>query len=136
MDWKECCGARMVKETREDKNKIKAMKKIASDKFKGAEFLPAEYYYSTITLLYDTLRIYLECLALEKGYKIYNHDCYTAFLKEILKDSSLGDEFDKFRIIRNAINYYGREMSSEEGKSTIQGIKSLISKIEKKYFGV
>ena len=68
-------------------------------------------------------------MALVKGYKIYNHECYTAFLKEILNESSLGDEFDKFRILRNGINYYGRRITHEEGIGIIRQMIIFIDKI-------
>ena len=63
--------------------------------------------------------------SLKKGYKIYNHECYTAFLKEIIGESEKGEEFDKIRIERNAINYYAKEISLEEAKGLIDKIKHL-----------
>ncbi len=91
-----------------------------------------------MTLLYDALRELLEAVALENGYKIYNHECYTAFLKEIINESYLGDEFDKFRVLRNGINYYGRKINQEEGieiarlmVAFINNIKLLIKKNKK-----
>ncbi len=134
MDWKTCCERRIVKEIKEDTNKISAMKKIAMEKYEGANTLPYKYYYASITLLYDTLRTFLECLALQEGYKIYNHECYVSFLREVVHDSAIAEEFDKFRIIRNGINYYGREMSPDEGKAVIEEIKSLITRIKRAYF--
>ena len=81
-----------------------------------------------ISLLYDALREYLECAALEKGYKIYNHECYTAFLREIMEMSREADIFDELRKARNAINYYGREVDKEEGEEIIKRLKILIEK--------
>ena len=77
---------------------------------------------SKLSLAYDSLREILEALSLENGYKIYNHECYTAFLKEILKESGKGDDFDDIRKIRNAINYYGKEVSVEEAETIIKKI--------------
>lgn len=84
MDWNECVKKRIAKSVSEDRNLVKSARDIAELKIKSADALPDEHYYGKISLLYDALREYLECLALEKGYKIYNHECYTAFLKEIL----------------------------------------------------
>ncbi len=81
MDWKECIKKRIAKEVGEDKNLIKSTKEIAESKIKSAEALPDELYYGKIILLYDALREHLECLALENGYKIYNHECYTSLKK-------------------------------------------------------
>ncbi|MBI4016529.1 MAG: hypothetical protein HY363_02440 [Candidatus Aenigmarchaeota archaeon] len=41
--------------------------------------------------------------ALRKGYKIYNHVCYTAFLKEILHNETLAEEFNELRLVRNDV---------------------------------
>src|SRR3989344_8719035 len=78
---------------------------------------------SKLSLAYDSLRELLEALALQKGYKVYNHECYTAFLKEIIGASDKGDEFDDLRKIRNAVNYYGKGISVEEAVYTIARIK-------------
>jgi len=36
-----------------------------------------------------------------KGYKIYNHECYYVFIKEILKLSVKADEFDELKIVNH-----------------------------------
>ena len=77
-------------------------------------------------MAYDSPRELWEALALQKGYKIYNHECYTSFLKEILNESLKGEEFDDIRKIRNSVNYYGKELSIEESKKTIERIGALI----------
>lgn len=76
-----------------------------------------------ISLYYDSARELLEAIALKKGFKIYNHVCYTAFLKEILKESNLAEEFDALRKIRNDINYYGKEITLEETKAILMQLK-------------
>lgn len=80
---------------------------------------------SKISLAYDFLRELLEALTLNKGFKIYNHECYAAFLKEILNESDLGDGFNEVRKIRNDINYYGQDISIKEAKTTVDHIKNL-----------
>ena len=80
---------------------------------------------SKISLRYDSLRELLEALAIKKGYKIYNHECYTCFLKEIVNESMKGDEFDELRKIRNSINYYGKDIPVEQTKEILERIKKL-----------
>jgi hypothetical protein len=80
---------------------------------------------SKLSLAYDSLRELLEASALKKGYKIYNHECYTAFLKEVIGESVKGDEFDEIRKVRNAVNYYGKSISTEETTDIILKIKNL-----------
>ena len=130
MDWMECYKKGFVKEISWDKGKFTSFLEIKESKIEAAEVLPEKFYYSKITLLYDALRILLEIIALKNGYKIYNHECYTAFLKEILNLSREADEFDKIRKIRNSINYYGKKISIEEGKLVIKKIKELIKRFE------
>ena len=84
MDWEECIKKRIVKDVKEDKNMIKSARDIADIKIESADALPEHLFIGKITLLYDALRENLECLALENNFKVYNHECYTAFLKEIL----------------------------------------------------
>lgn len=81
---------------------------------------------------YDCLRAILEAMASLDGYKIYQHEAFAHFLKE--KDESLGSiKFDRFRKIRNRINYYGEDISIEEAKEIVKEIKSLMQYLIEKY---
>lgn len=132
MDLLECRKKRFVKEVSIDENKINSILKNSENKLKSADLLPLEGFStnSKISLAYDCLRELLEALALKNKLKIYNHECYTAFLKEIIKDSLLGDEFDSVRIIRNSADFYGKKISIEDCKDTLIKIKDLIRKIK------
>lgn len=127
MDWEECCGKLLAKGVKQDFAMIKSLMKSSENKLKSelklemSEVTAA----SKLSLAYDSLRELLEALALKKGYKIYNHECYTAFLKEIMKESLRGDEFDDVRRARNSVNYYGKEISPSEAEKIIFKIKSL-----------
>lgn len=126
MDWNECKKLRITKDVSIDLHRIKSIKCIANEKIESANILPRGHYVAKITLLYDALREILESIALEKGYKIYNHECYTPFIKEILVKSSLGDNFDKVRKIRNRINYYGKKVDDGEAQHIIELLIKLI----------
>lgn len=127
MDWKECFNKRIIKNINPDLEMVKSLIKNSENKLKSEEKLVMNSITagSKLSLAYDSLRELLEALALKKGYKIYNHECYVAFLKEILKESAKGEEFDEIRKIRNDINYYGKDTSVEEAKEIIQRIKQL-----------
>jgi len=99
MGWFTCRRKRMIKKFTPDKSIIKSIIETAEIKFNDANSLGRNNYYGKISLLYDVLREFLECLSLLKGYKIYYHECYIPFLKEILHESFLGDKFDKLRIL-------------------------------------
>ncbi|MBL7057087.1 hypothetical protein ISS09_02290 [Candidatus Woesearchaeota archaeon] len=85
---------------------------------------------SIITLLYDSLRQKLESLALKKGYKVYNHECYYSFLNEILSKKDLAEQFNRFRKIRNRINYYGENISLKDAIELIKEINNTIKQIQ------
>lgn len=128
MDWEECCSRNIVKGVNPDEGLIKSLIKSSKNRLDSESMLRMNEITaaSKISLAYDSLRELLEALAIKNGYKIYNHECYTAFLKEVIKDSGKGDEFDEIRKIRNEINYYGKEISIQESSRNIGRIKALI----------
>lgn len=83
---------------------------------------------------YDVLRGILEAIALLKGYKIYEHEAFTYFLREIINEDSLSIKFDRLRRIRNKINYYGTAIGIEEAKENTSEMKEIINILIKKYF--
>ena len=127
MDFNECLKKRIAKEVNEDKELITSLIKTSQNKFDSEKKLELSEVTSSskISLLYDSLRELLEALAIKKGYKIYNHECYTYLLKEILNESNKGDEFDELRKIRNSINYYAKDISVSEAKDVLERIKKL-----------
>lgn len=131
MDWKECTAKRIVKQVQPDINMIHSLKASAENKFTSQETLEmtAVTSASKVSLAYDSIRELLEALALQHRHKIYNHECYTAFLKEVLHQSLLGDVFDEVRKLRNSVNYYGKEISTEEARREISKMKDLHQKI-------
>lgn len=73
----------------------------------------------------------MEALAIKNNFKIYNHECYTAFLREIMNKSSLAKEFDRLRKIRNSVNYYAKDISLNDTKDILTQIKKLREEILK-----
>ena len=127
MDWEECCNKRIVKEVKPDSDMVSSLVKSSRNKLESEAKLPMNDVTaaSKLSLAYDSLRELLEALTLTKGYKVYNHDCYTAFLKEIIGDSTKGDEFNEIRKTRNAVNYYAETLTTEEASNIIENIKTL-----------
>ena len=85
-----------------------------------------------MTNYYDVLRSILEAISTLDGYKIYSHEAFTAFLKE-KGESIIAEKFDRFRRIRNRINYYGKDISVNEVKENATEIIRLIDILKKKY---
>jgi len=126
-DWKDCIKDCEVKQISPDIEMASSLLKISNNKLISAKELKLreETSSSKISLNYDSVRELLEAIALINGYKIYNHVCYVSFLKEVLNLSELADEFNSLRIIRNDINYYGKEISIEEAEDVIKRLINL-----------
>lgn len=82
---------------------------------------------------YDALRGICESICLLNGYKIYNHEAVGLFFREILKEDLIFIKFDRLRIIRNGIHYYGKGLDIGEGKASIEEIKKLIVDLKERY---
>jgi hypothetical protein len=132
MDWKECIDKKLAKKVSVDEELIKSLMKTSINRLKTQEKIAIDEITasSKFSLAYDSAREMIEALALKKGFKIYNHESYTAFLKEIIKNSELGEKFDDLRKIRNLINYYGKEITADDSKKLIESAKELRKKVE------
>jgi len=139
MDWKECIDKRFVKDTKKDENLMNSLIKSSEKKLETNKQLKLnETTASTkVCIVYDSLREILEAFAIKKGFKIYNHECFCSFLNEICKEFYFSQEFDRFRRLRNQINYYGKDISINEAEIIIKEIillrKRIISKYLKEY---
>lgn len=131
MDWRECCEKMIVKKVSLDEGLISSLLMSSANKAESENRLEMSDITaaSKLSLAYDSLRELLEALALRHRYKIYNHECYSAFLKEMLKEHVIGEEFNDIRRIRNAVNYYGKSVSPEETQQLIERMQSLRNRI-------
>ncbi|MBS3117101.1 hypothetical protein J4421_05910 [Candidatus Woesearchaeota archaeon] len=86
---------------------------------------------SILRELYEGLRQYCEAIGYQRGYKFSSHEVITLFLEEILSDSKIALRFDRYRKIRNGINYYGDDVSIETVKEALVEMPSLIKNLEK-----
>ena len=86
-----------------------------------------------ITNYYDSLRSLLEVISLLRGYKIYLHEAFTPFIEEELKEKLLSMKFDRFRKIRNGLNYYGKSIQLKEAEDIIEDLKKTINEIKIKF---
>lgn len=138
MELAECYRKRLIKKARKDLGLVKSLLGTSKAKIKTAEMLEINNITasSVVVLVYDSLREILEAVALLRELKIYNHECFVPFIKHILNDAKLAAEFDKFRKIRNSINYYGEKISEKEAEALkadmINSRKLLIDRFLKK----
>lgn len=130
MEWETCCSQRLVKEVMPDNNLIDSLKQSSRDVIKTNETIALnETTASTkVSLMYDSVRELLEALALSKGFKIYNHECFAAFLAAKCGKTHLAVQFDRFRKIRNRLRYYGQRIIPKEVNFLIGEMKALMLK--------
>ena len=81
---------------------------------------------------YDVLRSILEAIAALDGFKVYLHEAFTYFLKE-KDEEKISFAFDRFRRMRNKINYYGVDISVVECKVSVEEMKEMIKFLVDKY---
>ena len=132
-DWQSCMNSLTAKRIRPDEGKIKSLLKASKRKLESEERLEMDEVTSTskFSLAYESLRELLEALAIKNGYKIYNHECYTHFLKEVLNQSEKGDDFDVIRKVRNGVNYYAKELTPQQAEKIIKQAKELRNFVNK-----
>ena len=82
--------------------------------------------------IYESLRQVIEAIAILKGFKVYSHEAYTYFLKELSEDVA-SQKFDRLRRLRNGINYYGKPVSVAVTKNTLEEVSQLCAKLKEKY---
>ncbi|HLD73057.1 MAG TPA: hypothetical protein VJA23_05745 [Candidatus Nanoarchaeia archaeon] len=130
MDLDECYRKGFIRKTKVDKELIFSLiemagiKEIAVNTAKINEINISAY----VSLAYDSLREILEALCISKGYKVTSHFCTGELLRTLVKDFEYND-FDRFRYIRNNINYYGTKINFEQGKELIQKTFSLKNRL-------
>ena len=86
---------------------------------------------SILRELYEGVREYCEAIGYLKGYKFLDHESISYFLRDILKEQSTFMKFDRYRKLRNGINYYGEDIDIETVKEAIIEIPKLIKELEK-----
>lgn len=139
IDWEGCKAQGFAKKVGQDSNKIQDIIDSANNREKTAKLLPINETTkeTVISLLYDVLRELLEALALKNGFKIYNHECYASFLKSFINDDNFSLEFNSMRLLRNSINYYGKEIQLSDANIIFLKLGKLIKKakvlLEKKF---
>ena len=125
------------KQVRKATKDIELAKSLINTAHKDLEFLDSLQINSNsarkiMVNYYDVLRSVLEAISAIEGYKIYSHEAFTYFLKE-KGEEQISIKFDRFRKIRNSINYYGQDISVDETTEHVKEIKKMINVLIEKY---
>ena len=82
---------------------------------------------------YEALREICEAICAKQGYKVYSHEAFTAYLKEKLNEERISETFYRLRKLRNGVNYYGKQVSTNETKKSAEDVQKLIQILTNKY---
>jgi hypothetical protein len=81
--------------------------------------------------LYEGFREYCEALGYLNGYKFLDHESIGFFLRDILKENYIFKKFDRYRKLRNGVNYYGNDIEIVTIKEMLADIPKLIKDLKK-----
>lgn len=129
MDLKECLRKGFIKRTKVDQGLINSLIEMSNlkEEIVNKTKLTDRNISVYVSMTYDSLREILEALSISKGYKVISHICLGYFLEKFFPSFD-HSKFDRFRWIRNSINYYGNKIDLAQGKELINQIFDLKKK--------
>lgn len=132
-NFSECLRKRKAKKVLVDKIRAKSLIKSSIIDIKNALniSLNEDALRTIFRELYEGVREYIEAIGFLNGYKFLDHESITYFLKEILNEESISIKFNRYRKIRNRINYYGESISIETVKEAIYSIQEIVKYLNK-----
>ena len=77
------------------------------------------------------MREYCEAIIYLHGYKVLDHISITYFIRDMLKDEIISERFDRFRKLRNGVNYYGNDLNRKTVEEALIDVPRLIKQLEK-----
>src|SRR3989344_3647784 len=120
MEFEDFIRKGVVRKARADMQLVKSLVKMAESDiiWVKSSKIDKNSARKILTGSYDILRSIVEAMYTLDGYKVYSHEAFTFYL--IKKgEVNLANKFDRFRKIRNGINYYGKNISVEEVKEYV-----------------
>jgi hypothetical protein len=121
----------IVKKVNIDLIRAKSLIKSSEQALNTAIIIPVkeETLKTLLRELYESLRGYCEAIGYIKGYKFFNHESISYFLEESLREKEVSLKFDRYRKLRNGINYYGNTIEMNSVKEALIEIHLLIKKL-------
>ncbi len=135
LSWNEYIKKEMIRKTSLNKGVIRSLIEISNNRIKTMKKLEFEKDTSSVifTNYYDSLREICEAICLLKGYKIYSHEAVGLFLRDFLKEQAIFAKFDRFRVLRNGINYYWKKIEFETACLAVKDIENIVDELKQKY---
>ncbi len=135
MRWEDCNDNKKVRKASPDESLIKSLLEMSANKIKVISSLPLNETTASVVLVeyYEALREVAEAIASKNGFKVYSHECLTSMLQYLVREEIIAQKFDRFRKLRNGINYYGKPASLEEARRAVKEIPSVIDELKTKH---
>ena len=137
MDLDDCYKKGFIRRVRENRELVKSLIEMSKSKeiTVNSSDINSVSISSQVSLAYESLREILEAVSISKGYKVTSHLCLGELLKSLIKDFDFNN-FDRFRYIRNGINYYGTMIEIKQGKEIIKKIFEMRRDVLNKYLKI
>ena len=132
MDIDDCYKNGDIRKTRINEELIKSLVEMSDIKEKtiNSAKIDGISISAYVSMAYDSLREFLEAICISHGYKVLSHLCLGELLRTII-DKFNFSEFDRFRYIRNGINYYGTKIDFNQGKEIIRKMFEMKSNLRR-----
>lgn len=138
MGWERCIREGHVRKMPVDVQRARSLSGLSELKARFVEKTEVNEGNAPILFgeMYDSLLELCQSVACLEGFKVLNHECLR-YLLERLGLNSAAERFDRFRKIRNRINYYGKRVHVDFTESSIKEIGELVLELrefkEKRY---
>lgn len=132
MNFKTCIDNGWVRIIQKDDIRAKSLIKSSKESIETAKIIPLKEmsYKSILRELYEGLRQFCEGIGYIKGYKFENHVAITFFIRDVLNETEISNKFDRYRELRNSVNYYGKEINKETVLEMLKEIDGVIKLLE------
>ncbi len=133
MDWNNCIEeGDSVKITKNKKRALFLVEQAENtldilDKIKIDESNVSVFF----TNYYDALLELMHGLMNYEGYKVKNHYCLGYYIRDMLDDQQSFRVFDRARLLRNSMIYYGERFDNIVLLDVIKQIKDIFSRLRK-----
>ena len=133
MNFEEQLKKGNIKKIPKDDLRFRSLFKTSEESLLAIKMIPLNEISSKTIMreLYEALREFVECIGFFHGYKFSNHISMVDFLNDFLKENLISIKFNRYRRIRNDINYYGKNIDIETTKKAMIEIPEMIDKLKK-----
>ncbi|MFH1801926.1 MAG: hypothetical protein ABH864_00575 [archaeon] len=133
MDFENSVKAGYAKVVETNLNRAKSLVRSAEQAIETAKQIPLKEtsLKSVFRELYEGLRQYCEAIGFIKGYKFESHEVITYFLKDVLNEGKISERFDRYRKLRNGVNYYGNEIDVSTVKDAMVEVSEIVVVLKK-----